>query len=405
MAANHSRFSESDPAVNPGIPLRLPAQLLLVVLCLTASIARLPLIENLESVRLAIFLAGAAGSVFLWFVAPFRSVLAVSTMLVGIVLLFKIVFGSLVAHVKSGQPILLGVQEGRFSLLLAAAPLFFVLFRYASSVQLSAIAGLYLSLLLLLDYMVLALTADLQLLSLGSRTDARFLVSVVFPWALLGVVALRACAEARSVPLFVPLSATAMALHSYFVSTSRLELILSLGLLGLCMMQMRQIFRLGLYALTAIGALWLIVLLFGASAEQVAGRDYVRAVELVFEVGLLGLGVIQDETARLMFGLPTSFYISDYGMLLYLLRYGVLGVAFVVGLAVFWFLFTVSLSRNRGFLVLAGALLAYLVYVPVLDYGGFTGSVLFGFMWWCISSSRSRQAARAPELVVVNETA
>jgi len=344
-----------------------------------AAISRIPLIEELESFKIAIFGAELLGLLTLLLIVRRKDHAVALLSVTFLVIALRLVLGTMTATVISAQPIGMSLQEARFGLMLGALPLAYLFLRDASNRQIKRFLVTYLTLLVAIDIAVFLIMREEALLVLGSRTEARFVISIVPPFVVTALLVIRQKAEGCCrLDVALPVAILMLA-HAALVSTSRVEMLLSAGLLGFVLCARWPVLRWLIYlAVCGVGLAIAVQTLL--SNEGFAGRDFQTAIDLALRSGGLGLGFIRDSSARIVFGLQESFFLSDYGVLLYILRYGLLGLIIVYGLFVVWLAFAFQPVGVKGKILLSGPILLYLAYIPLLDYGSLMGGLLLAFM-------------------------
>lgn len=351
----------------------------LALVMIVAAISRIPLIEELESFKIAIFGAELLGLLTLFSIMRRKDHAAALLAVTFLVIVLRLVLGTMIATAISSQPIGMSLQEARFGLMLGALPLAYLYLRDASNRQLKRFLVAYLTLLITIDVAVFLVMRQEALLVLGARTEARFVISIVPAFVVTALLVIRQKAEGSCrLGVAFPVAILMLA-HAALVSTSRVEMLLSAGLVGFVLCARWPVLRWLIYlAVYGVGLAIAVQTLFGG--EGFAGRDFQTAIDLALRSGGHGLGFIRDSSARIVFGLPESFFLSDYGALLYILRYGLLGLVIVYGLFVVWLAFALQPVGVKGKTLLSGPILLYLAYIPSLDYGSLMGGLLLAFM-------------------------
>lgn len=353
--------------------------LLLALTFVIASIYRVPFLDQLEAVKIGIFCAELLAG-FLLFLCLRQRNLALGLVCIGaIVVGIRVIFGMLAASMAFDQAPSLSLQEARFGLMLAALPLAYIFLQDAPDILLRRFVVGYVISLALIDTWLFTAVAQQNVLVLGLRTDTRFFCSVITPVVATAVLVIRRRRYLnRSVAFTLPVSLLMLA-HASLISTSRVETFLAAGLVGfiVCLRWSRT--RWWIYTL-AIAVLATLAQQTFIDRESFAGRDFALAIDLAWSALPFGYGAVVDATAKSFMGLPDNFFFSDYGMLLYVLRYGVLGLVLILVLLMLWLRFSLSVGKLRGAALLSGPILVYLTFIPLLDYGSLNGSVLLAFM-------------------------
>lgn len=346
-----------------------------------ASTYRIPLFDQLADVKVALFGFELIAALLLLWVIEQRRVALVWCLGLAMFIFLRTAIGVLNATLGLDQPLLYGLQESRFGLLLLTTPLAFFFLRDMPASCLRRYVMWYLSFLLAIDASLFALFVVQDLLVLGVRTDNRVFSSIVSPLLAVATNVVRKAPRTTRGMYFGLVAAAIMLLHAMLISTSRLETILSAGVLAfIASSQWPRLRRLIYFA---VG----IALLFATArtlellnAGDVGGRDYTLALSLALDALPFGFGAATDTFLKATLDIPQAFFFSDYGMLSYVLRYGFLGLLMVAGLLLLWLAFAIRALYMPGGAILALSVLAYLLFVPLLDYATLTGGFVIAFI-------------------------
>jgi len=344
-----------------------------------ASISRLPLLDQFAEVKIGIFGAELLSAILLFVAVRQRDVARTFIIVAAILVVFRLAIGAMLANFAFGQPFEISVQESRFGLMLIISPITFLFLKESSSALLKRFVSCYMLVLLTLDILVYFVFNVDDLLILGLRTDNRFFCSILVPLVSIAVLLVRQHIAGDKKQSFVLAMTIGMLFHSVLVTTSRAETLLAAGLLGFILYRRWPLARWALYLL-ALVVILIISLSTTNSDEGVAGRDYSLAIDLAWKALPFGFGAVIDPTAKSVLGLPENFFLSDYGLLLYVLRYGLFGVITALLLLLLWMRFELGARRLKGHLLLTAPVLIYLTIVPLLDYGSLNGGFLLALM-------------------------
>lgn len=170
------RMKLSSGEVNGGVMIYFLALILVV-----ASISRIPILDQLDEVKIGIFSAEVLSVIILLFILRRRSPAIATMAALAVFVSMRFTSGSFVANTYFDQAFALSIQESRFGLMLIASPLAYYFFKYATARDLKNFILGYLLTLAILDISLFATLAAEDLLVLGSRTDNRFVCSVLVP--------------------------------------------------------------------------------------------------------------------------------------------------------------------------------------------------------------------------------
>lgn len=360
---------------------------LLSLIWVIGSISRFPLLDEIEEFRIGVVLFGIFGVFLFWVAVPrrysARTWLVVATVLV----MSKLVIGAMLANLYFDQSFLASIQEARFGLIIAATPLAYNFLAHASSTTLKKFIGMYIVAMVCLDFLVFSFFSEETLLVLGSRTEARFVCSVMIPIVVTATLLIRyeKLHQVKQIN-FLLATTLVMLLHSVLMTTSRLESLLSAGLLCWIIIMRWPTLRLLLYSLLALLAFADIGLILSTESQHMsqnlAGRNIDFAIHVASEAMPFGFGLVNDVSAKSILQFPQDFYFSDYGLLLYIFRYGLVGVAIGLGLLMYWVYFVLHNLNRKGILIFSLCLLVYLSFVPLVDYGGMSAGFVLAWMWY-----------------------
>lgn len=362
-----------------------------------ASIYRAPILEELEAFKLLVFAAEIASVGLLLIICRHGQLQNVLALILGLLVLAKFIGGAYIAQIKFDQPLAQSFQEARFGLTLFSIPFWYYLFQELPDRLLLRYAALYLLLLMAIDGTALSLLSQEGLLSLGERMDSRLVCSAVSPlMAMVTVGVRRHVANSHHVTLPL-LGCLLIFLHSWLVTTSRIEVALSLGAMGLLT---SLHFRGARWILAAIAAAFALALLLGGGQSSndgdVAGRDFPLAFQIALDGLPFGYGLVTDTVAKSVLQIPETLFFSDYGMLLYVLRLGVVGAIMATTLLAVWTYFYFGISHLQGCIFIAVPILLYLSLIPLFDYGALNGAALLAAMISLVHQShQSTQSSAA----------
>lgn len=345
-----------------------------------ASISRLPFLDQLAEVKIGIFGAELLSAMLLFLVVRQREAARTFLAVAAFVIIVRFAFGFMLASFTFGQSFESSVQESRFGLMFIVSPIAFLFLKESSNALLIRFISCYMLVLLTLDILIYFVFNADDLLILGLRTENRFFCSILAPFVATVVLLIRQHLAGANIQRVVLAITFGMLLHSILVTTSRAETLLTAGLLSFVFYKRWPVARWTI-RLTAIAVILLVLSSTISNDEGVAGRDYSLAVDLIWKALPFGFGAVIDPTARTVLDLPENFFFSDYGVLLYVLRYGLLGVIIAFSLLLLWVHFALSTRRLKGNFLLAVPILIYLTIIPLLDYGSLNGGFLLALMW------------------------
>ena len=189
-------------------------------------------------------------------------------------------------------------------------------------------------------------------------------------------------------------SSVFMLFHSIYVTTSRLESALSAGLLYWIFIKRWPVLRFLGNLIYLIVICTLIYFLFANNLnvffDEFSGRNFSFASSAAWDALPLGNGLINDISLYKIFNPPSGFYFSDYGLLLYIFRYGFFGIVISMVFLGFWGAFFLRTLKYKGSFLFQLAILLNIAFVPMLDYSGLGGAFIITSMVYVIFSSSSK---------------
>lgn len=308
----------------------------------------------------------------------------------------RFIYAWLIGYLRYDSTLAGALQEGRFGLLIVIAPVAFVFFR-AMSVR-------------KIDEMLLALTVALVIadllatwffvrtgyLSIGGRGASRYVISVIplllFTWIRM-IVSIRSGEPLRYKDLGLLLIAL---LHIALFSTSRTEAILCGSIIGQWVYVRQPHLRWLLLAMVTGIVYFAFVSIQPSADAQIAGRDYRLALAYSRDAFPFGVGLVPEAIQKIQLGTAGNFFASDYGPILLIYRYGMVGIAIGVALLSMWLRFFLRTLSISGTYVVAAGILAYFMIVPLLDYGSMIGGLLLGATAAVMAASPQRDDVAAP---------
>lgn len=381
-----------ETALNPGLqryalPAAAPAPrtssiwFVLPLLMTIASISRLPVFDQGEGLKYVIAACEFLSVGLMFSRVPDKRHTIVLTIFGMLFIILRFAFGATNALLEFGQPLLPSFQEARFGIMLAFLPIIYNFYKVLDRRDLARFCIYMVVFIGLLDLFVFAFLAPEQALILGERTYQRYVCSTLFPLSAACILISRSDAD-RSELLTALLVTGALFLHALLITTSRIETLLTAAVLIYGMSQWLRFLPYVAFSLIILVAVSLL-LFTGDSVQfsgEVAGRDYGYALAVAATAFPYGFGFVTDNILRNALAVSEQYFSSDYGMLLYILRYGLPGALMALGLISYWVLFVVRNYHRTGILFLALAFLAYIMFIPILDYSSFAGSAVLSTM-------------------------
>jgi hypothetical protein len=270
------------------------------------------------------------------------------------------------------------LQEARFGVLIVIAPVAFVLFRTISVHKIGEILLGLVAALILADILVTWFFVRTGYISLGGRGASRYVISVIpmllFVWVRM-IIAIRSGEPLRYRDLGLLLFALA---HVALYSTSRTEAILCCSFIGQWIYVRLPHLRWPLLAVV-LGIAYISYTSIQPSGDaQIAGRDYRLALAYSRDAFPFGVGLVPEAIQKIQLGTAGNFFASDYGPILLIYRYGMVGIMIGVVILYMWLKFFFRILVIPGTYLVALGVLAYFLVVPLLDYGSMIGGILLG---------------------------
>lgn len=299
----------------------------------------------------------------------------------GIVLLLVLLrffYAWLIGYLRYGSTLAGALQEGRFGLLIVIAPVAFLLF---NSMTVRKIGDIVIGLtcaLIMADILVTWFFVRPGYFSIGGRGASRYVISVLplilFTWTRM-IISIRSDESLRYRDLAFLLVAL---LHIVLFSTSRTEAMLCGAMIGQWVYVRQPLLRWPLLAIV-FGVFYFAYISIQPSADaQIAGRDYRAALAYSRDAFPFGIGLVPEAIQKVQLGTAGNFFASDYGPILLIYRYGIVGIGIGMAMLYLWIRFLIRTSSIPGTFIVAGGVLAYFMIVPLLDYGSMIGGLLLG---------------------------
>lgn len=353
----------------------------LPLLMTIVSINRLPILDQSELLKYVISGCEFASVGLMFGMLTEKRRIIILTIFGLFFIILKFAFGATTALIEFGQPLLPSLQEARFGFMLGFLPIVYSFYNSLSQRQLKAFCVYMVIFIGLLDVFVFLILAPDEALVLGERTYQRYVCSTLFPLSAACILISRSDLQMKD--LLTALTVIAfLFLHSLLVTTSRIESLLTAAALIYGLSQWLRFLPYVVFSLFSISGV-AATLFLGHTVEvsgEVAGRDYGYALSVASTAFPYGFGFVTDAILRHALAVSEQYFSSDYGMLLYILRYGLPGALMALGLICYWVLFVVRSYHRSGILFLALAFLAYILFIPILDYSSFAGGAVLSTM-------------------------
>lgn len=288
----------------------------------------------------------------------------------------KTVYGTIVANALWNVPVIDALIEARFGIALCALPLIIRLFARASRKEIERLLITFTVSVVILD--LIAVIAFPNLLSFGQRGADRFVVSMMGAAGIAYFYLSKSISVGHRPHRLLIILISVWLLHVFVVTTSRADSAVLAGLMVTTVLSMARIRQNVVVAFLAVmvPVLLITVIFLIVRNDALGGRDldyFVRELTNSFPTGV---GFLPDSTRNSSVVHFTPIFASDYGVGLYIYRYGLLSVGVLAALG-----FVVA-RGIRGALRLDGApvfllaVLAYILVIPFWEYGALNGAFL-----------------------------
>ena len=292
--------------------------LFLGILIGLASVARYPVLEHLPQFKYAIFAFGVAASFLVWNIRGRTIKTNPILFALYLLLLFKFGYGFLIANIQFNQGFMDSFIEARFSILVLFAPIWARYFSYCTDEQLRLI--IIGSVVCSLFVYISAFYFNAEILDLGVRRIERIHVSA-FPQIFLLLLLFCKTGSIRF-PLLIIFVGM---ISGFLLSTSRLEVIFWSVLLSIFIAARLRMSRLSSYGIMG-GCVVLCLVFFYLLIDPIKfeNRDLSIVSDVLSRHGTFGIGYLRDTNIGSALNKELlGFWLSDYGALTYLMRYGV----------------------------------------------------------------------------------
>lgn len=288
----------------------------------------------------------------------------------------KTVYGTIVANTLWSVPVLDALIEARFGVALCALPLIIRLFSRASRKEIECLLIAFTVSVVVLD--LIAVIAFPNLLSFGQRGADRFVISMMGAAGIAYFYLSKSISVSHRPYRLLIILISVWLLHVFIITTSRADSAVLAGLMVTTLLSMARIRQNVVVAFLTmmVPVLFIAVIVTVVRNDTIGGRDlgyFVRELTNSFPTGV---GFLPDSTRNSSVVHFTPIFASDYGVGLYIYRYGLLSVGVLAALGF------VVVQGIRGALRLDGApvfllaVLAYILVIPFWEYGALNGAFL-----------------------------
>lgn len=346
----------------------------------TASLAQLPFLQDNAVVKAGLLVVEISVLVMLtWALRDAAKIWRWLSIAIGLVVI-RFFYAWLIGFLRYDISISGALQEGRFGLLIAITPVAFTFFRTISIKRLGQLS-LYLAVAVIVaDLLVTWFFVRPGYLSIAGRGSNRYVLSIV-PMVLLIWVRMIVTIRSGYKPDYRDLGFLVLALiHIVLFSTSRSEALISGAVVGQWIYVRAPHLRWPLLGIFVIIAYFFFTSIGSVGETQVAGRDYHLALAYSRDAFPFGVGLVPEAVQKAQLGTVGTFFASDYGPILLLYRYGIIGIFIAIAALVFLMRFLIRTASIPGAFIIGLAAVLYFMIVPFFDYGSLIGGLLLGAM-------------------------
>lgn len=355
---------------------------LIVFACLlqTASLSQLPFLQDNAAVKAGLLVVeGTVLAMLIWAMRDTPKLwrwFAIAAALVAI----RFLYAWLIGYLRYDITLLGALQEGRFGLLIAITPVAFLFFRTTSVRRLGQLAFYVAGAIVVADLLVTWFFVRPGYLSIAGRGGSRYVLSVL-PLVLLVWARIIVTVRSGFKPSYGDLGFLLFALiHVVLFSTSRTEALICGAVVGQWVYVRAPHLRWPLLGVVLALAYVLFISIKPAGDTPIAGRDYRLALTYSRDAFPFGVGLVPEAVQKAQLGTAGTFFASDYGPILLIYRYGLIGIFIGVAALAFWLRFLLRTATIPGTYIVAMAALLYFMIVPLFDYGSLIGGLLLGIM-------------------------
>lgn len=292
------------------------------------------------------------------------------------VVLAKTMYGVIVAYSLWHVPIVDALLEARFGFAICSLPLTIFLYARSTRVEMQQLLIAFTATVVILDLIVVSIFPDM--ISFGQRGANRFVISMMGAAGIAYFYLLKAMHSGFRPHMFLLTLVLIWLLHVFAVTTSRADAAVLAGLsltLLLSFARVRQALIITILGILAPVILAIVVIVVTTS-ETLAGRDVAYFVDQLTNTFPLGVGFLPDSTRNSSVVHFTPIFASDYGVGLYVYRYGLLSVGMLAALIYVLTQGIRTALRLSGAPVFILAVFAYILIVPFWEYGALNGAFL-----------------------------
>lgn len=382
---------QTAPSIDAPRGGQLLVPTLIAALICGASISRFPGIDDLAFVKVGISLA-EFGVLILMYAVVDRSLPVGRWLAIAVVfVVLRFGYGWLIAYLQYDIAVGESFQEARFGIAIMIAPVAYAFWWRVDIRTLNRMIFAYLVMALVIDFIVYLVFVRSGQLYLAQRGGDRYVLSVLAPLTFIWLKMVISN-RAGKLPDISDAGAFLFILFHIFVfTTSRTEAILSTAVLVQWFYLRFPSLRVLIFGVT-VATTVVLSFLQNLRGGEVAGRDFNLALYYIREAFPFGAGLISQSIQNSQLSTDSNFLVSDYGIMVLVYRYGVVGFMMAAGLFLFWLNFTIRASLVPGNYLFALAILFYLGIIPVLDYGSMNGGLVLGALAAVVAAITVRPA-------------
>lgn len=288
----------------------------------------------------------------------------------------KTIYGVVVANGLWGVPPVDALIEARFGLALCALPLAVRFFQRTSKKEIEYLLIGFTVAVLVLDFVFIL--SFPHLLSFGQRGAERFVISMMGASGVAYFYLLKGASLNVRPHLTVMLLSAIWLLHVFIVTTSRADAAVLFGLLLTTIVSMVRVRQNTVMAILAfaVPALLAVAIFVALRSDTLGGRDVAYFIHELTDSFPTGVGFLPDSTRNSSVVHFTPIFASDYGVGLYVYRYGVLSIGILAALGFVVVQGVKGALQTSGAPIFMLAVLAYILIIPFWEYGALNGAFL-----------------------------
>ena len=348
-----------------------------------SSILRYPFQDLFTAPLVLIFSSGILCLFFMFFLI--KKELMKDTIIISLILFFvffiKTIYGFFVANFKIEQDLFGVLLEARFGFFTFLAPILYFFLQSIDKKNFSDLLVSTIFFIFLIDISYIIFFLDGSIFSgRPEEWQLRFHLDILC-LAFLILIYIDRFNSDNSFK-FISICLFLLFLHSVLISTARMNSLFILGIFIYLINQKNKklsiIFQLGFISCTFLFAIYIV----SQNLFEFQGRNWLEYLKIISNNIFLGVGIVRDISLN-SYSTSSFIFQSDYGLLIFIYRYGLIGIILMILflLLVFHIVVTLPGNKQNSNIFLFLLLVSQFLLVPFFEYLYLQSIFLFSFLW------------------------